>query len=89
MVFRGFILRKLMDYYHFWLANTVTALLFVSIHFPIWFYRGMFEFPGIVSPILTTFILGIIFGYIYRKSNSLWSVIIIHSMYNLLVSLFF
>lgn len=39
--------------------------------------------------ILTAFVLGILFGFVYKKSNSLWSVIIIHSLYNLLVSLFY
>ncbi|WP_163582851.1 CPBP family intramembrane glutamic endopeptidase [Gracilibacillus saliphilus] len=89
IVFRGFLLRKLMDSYKFWIANTITALLFVSIHFPIWFYKGLFEFPYILGSILTAFVLGILFGFVYKKSNSLWSVIIIHSLYNLLVSLFY
>ena len=89
IVFRGFLLRKLMDSYRFWIANTITALLFASIHFPIWFYKGLFEFPYILSSILTVFVLGIIFGFVYKKSNSLWSVIIIHSLYNLLVLLFY
>ncbi|MFA9560158.1 type II CAAX prenyl endopeptidase Rce1 family protein [Evansella sp. AB-rgal1] len=30
-----------------------------------------------------------LFGFIYKRSNSLWSVIILHSLYNLLVSLFY
>lgn len=89
IVFRGFLLRKLMESFRFWKANTITSLLFVSIHFPIWFYKGLFEFPHVLSSIVTVFILGIIFGYIYNKTNSLWSVIIIHSLYNLLVSIFY
>ena len=89
IVFRGFLLRKLMDSYKFWIANTITALLFVSIHFPIWFYKDLFEFSYLLNGITTTFVLGIILGFIYKKSNSLWSVIIVHSLYNLLVSLFY
>ena len=89
IVFRGFLLRKLMDSFRFWIANTITALLFVSIHFPIWFYKNLFEFPDILSSLVTVFLLGIIFGIVYKKSNSLWSVIIIHSLYNLLVSIFY
>lgn len=88
IVFKGFLLRKLMDSYRFWIANTISSLLFVSIHFPYCFYKGLFEFPSILSPIITVFILGMIFGFVYRKSHSLWSVIIIHSMYNFLVSIF-
>ena len=89
IVFRGFLLRKLMDSFRFWIANTVTSLLFVSIHFPIWFNKGLFEFPSILSSILSIFVLSIIFGVVYKKSNSLWSVIFIHSLYNLLVLLFY
>jgi|SRR5699024_6419043 len=87
-VFRGYILRKLMIGYKFWKANTITSLLFVSIHFPIWVYDGLFEFPYIFSAVIQVFIISISFGFIYKKTGSLWSVIIIHSMYDLLVSVF-
>lgn len=89
IVFRGFLLKKLMNSFKFWIANAITSLLFVSIHFPIWFYKGLFEFPYILTASLTAFILSVIFGYVYKKSGSLWSVIVIHSLYNLLVSLFY
>lgn len=89
IVFRGFLLRKFVDSYRFWIANTITSLLFVSIHFPIWFYKGLFEFPNILGSIISVFVLSIVFGFVYKKSNSLWSVIIIHSLYNLLVLLFY
>jgi uncharacterized protein len=89
IVFRGFLLRKLMDSNSFWQANILTSLLFVSIHFPIWIYKGLFEFPYILASMATAFVLGIIFGFIYRKTNSLWSVIILHSLYNFLVSIYY
>lgn len=89
IVFRGFLLRKFMELFSFWKANTMTSLLFVSIHFPIWFYKELFTFPYIISSIVVAFILSIMFGLIYKKTNSLWSVLIIHSLYNLLVSLFY
>ncbi|WP_077296594.1 CPBP family intramembrane glutamic endopeptidase [Virgibacillus pantothenticus] len=88
IVFRGFLLRKLIDTFKFWTANIITALLFASIHFPIWFYKGL-SFPHMLSSTITAFVLGIIFGFVYKKSNSLWSAIIVHSLYNLLVSLFY
>ena len=89
IVFRGFLLRKLMDTYKFWIANIMTSLLFVIIHFPIWLYDGLFEFPYIVSAIVQVFLLSIGFGFVYKKTSSLWSVIMIHSLYNLVVSLFY
>lgn len=89
IVFRGFILKKLTGFYKFWIANTITSFLFIIIHFPIWFYKGLFEFSYIYNASLTTFILSIIFGYVYKKSGSLWSVIVIHSLYDALVSIFY
>jgi len=88
IVFRGYILRKLMVGWKFWQANTIASLLFVSIHFPIWIYNGLFELPYIMVAIVQVFIISISFGFIYKKTGSLWSVIIIHSMYDLLVSVF-
>src|SRR5699024_10439475 len=88
IVFRGYILRKLMVGWEFWQANTIASLLFVSIHFPIWIYNGLFELPYIMVAIVQVFIISISFGFIYKKTGSLWSVIIIHSMYDLLVSVF-
>ena len=35
IVFRGFLLKKLMNSFKFWIANAITSLLFVSIYFPI------------------------------------------------------
>ncbi|MBP1970512.1 membrane protease YdiL (CAAX protease family) [Virgibacillus natechei] len=89
IVFRGFLLRKFIEYFNFWKANIIVSLLFVSIHFPIWFYKGLFEYPYILNSIITAFVLSVIFGFVYKKTNSLWSVIIIHSLYNLLVSIFY
>lgn len=47
IVFRGFLLRKLMDSFSFWKANTITSLLFVSIHFPICETKG--QVPCLIS----------------------------------------
>ncbi|WP_167751495.1 CPBP family intramembrane glutamic endopeptidase [Lentibacillus salicampi] len=88
IVFRGFILNKCMEMFNFWKANIITSLLFVSIHFPIWIYEGLFQFPYVIGTTVNVFVVGVLFGYVYKKSGSLWSVIIIHSMYNLFVTVF-
>lgn len=77
-----------MDSFRFWVANVITALLFVSIHFPIWVYKDLFAFPNILGSILYVTVMGIIYWFVFKKSNSLWSVIILHSLYNLLVAVF-
>src|SRR5699024_7051377 len=57
VVFRGFILRKLMDQFQFWKANLITALLFLSIHFPIWFENGLFVSPAIFGTFVNVIIV--------------------------------
>lgn len=88
IVFRGFILNKLLERIQFWKANIITSLLFVPIHFPIWMYEGLFQFPYVFGASVNVFVVGVLFGYVYKKTGSLWSVIIIHSMYNLFVTVF-
>lgn len=80
LLFRGFFLQKLSSVISFWKANVITAFLFLSIHFPGWIYRGTFTVMNI--DILGIFILGIVSGYILKKTNSLWACIFIHAINN-------
>ncbi|MGI2729405.1 CPBP family intramembrane glutamic endopeptidase [Bacillus cytotoxicus] len=82
IVFRGFILNELQKRFLFWRANGITAVLFLVVHYPVWLYRG--EFWDLWSHCYVL-LLGLIFGYVYKKTNSLWSVIILHSFHNLFV----
>jgi membrane protease YdiL (CAAX protease family) len=85
MVFRGLILTEINKRISFWKANVVTALLFLFIHYPIWIYHGTFFHFG--SHVFI-FLLGLIFGYIYKKTGSLWSVVILHSFYDFFIYIF-
>ena len=84
MVFRGFILKEINKRITFWKANGITALLFLLIHYPIWIHNG--EFPYFWTHVYI-FLLGIIFGLIYKKTGSLWSVVLLHSFYDLFVNI--
>ncbi|WP_258041128.1 CPBP family intramembrane glutamic endopeptidase, partial [Lysinibacillus sphaericus] len=33
------------------------------------------------------FVLGLLFGFVYKKTGSLWSVIILHALHNFFVTL--
>ena len=87
IVFRGFLLKK------FWVIMTskaamlFSALLFLFIHYPIWFVRGNLVFPGIILSSLYVFIIGVIMAYLYKKTDSLWSCIISHSLHNFIVTI--
>ncbi len=39
LLFRGFFLRKLASRIEFWRANLVTTIMFLAIHYPLWFFR--------------------------------------------------
>lgn len=82
IVFRGYLLNKFSEILKFWKANIVTSMLFVFIHFPIWFRTGLFADFYVIGTITTILFVSIIFGFIYKKTGSLWSVIILHSVYN-------
>jgi uncharacterized protein len=84
VLFRGFILQKLSRFFKFIKANVFSALLFVSIHFPVWFIQGM-TVPKFIFNVIMVFLVGFGLGYLFKKSNSLWSAIIVHTVYNLLI----
>lgn len=86
IMFRGIILQKASELMSFWKANFVNTVLFVLIHFPVWFHYHYFVFPKIISLIFFASWFGLAMGYIFKKSNSIWPCIIIHMINNLLTT---
>lgn len=84
IVFRGLILQEINKKIPFWKANIVTALLFLIIHYPIWVYNSEFFVFGTHIYI---FALGLLFGLVYKKTGSLWSVVILHIFHNFFVTI--
>jgi membrane protease YdiL (CAAX protease family) len=82
ILFRGFILKKLQENTNFSKANIIQSILFVLIHCVGWIQLGQFVFPSIVQNCGFIFIVAIIMGYIYKKTDSLWSCILVHSFLN-------
>lgn len=82
VLFRGFILEKLREKTNFVKANIIQSVLFTLIHFPGWILLNAFINPGIIGNIVFIFAIGAILGYVFVKTDSLWSVIIIHSFTN-------
>ena len=73
--YRGFMLRKIGERLNFWLANTITALLFLIIHLPGWFALHTFS----TRAAITITVFGFVMGLVVRWSNSLWAAIVAHS----------
>ena len=78
--FRGFFLQKLVDHVGFLAANTITALFFVAFHIPRWYLNG--KLPDLSSS-LYLFVFSLFLGYVLKRSQSLWSCILFHSIHNL------
>ena len=83
VVFRGFVLQRLLAVIRFRWANLATSLLFLLIHFPRWIRDGQLSFPGILGAILYVFAFSYLQGYVLKKSGSLWSCFLVHTIGNL------
>jgi CAAX protease family protein len=73
--YRGFMLRKIEERLNFWLANLITALLFLAIHLPGWVALHTFNAAAAVT--ITVF--GFVMGLAVKWSDSLWAAIVAHS----------
>jgi uncharacterized protein len=84
IVFRGLILQELNKRMAFWKSNVITALLFLAIHYPIWIYNDIiFHFGSHIY----VFLIGLLFGFVFKKTGSLWSVILLHAFHNFILSI--
>jgi hypothetical protein len=63
--------------------SVVTSSLFLLIHFPRWIRDGQLMSPSIIGAILYVFAFSCLQGYILKKSGSLWSCFLAHSIGNL------
>ncbi len=64
-------------------ANIISAAMFVFIHYPRWFQLGR-SWGDIVYGSVYVFILGVLFGIIFRKNHSIWTPAILHSVWDAL-----
>ncbi len=69
----------------FWRANLASSSLFALIHFPGWFALGNFSSPLVVVDALGILAFGIVFGWVMKKTGSLWPAYVLHVLNNLLV----
>lgn len=69
MLFRGILLEAVRSKYSSGRAIVVSALMFGVIHF-------------IPQQVVNAFVIGLILGFIYVRTDSLWPVIVIHALNN-------
>ena len=82
--FRGAVLGTLQEKLSFPLANTLTAVLFVLVHTPGWWFQGrlleMLAMP--IGGALSIFVLGWLFGWVAYRARSVGAAIIAHALNN-------
>jgi uncharacterized protein len=85
ILFRGFVLQQLCARLRFWPANLLTAALFMLAHLPHWLWtRG--PALSVWLDLAAVFGLACLFGYVVRRSDSLWPGVITHLVNNFLVA---
>lgn len=92
-LFRGLMMRQFMTKMSVWKANLLQSFLFGIWHivWPIKAYIfGEVDLAGFISYgfqyVLVTFIAGLVFGYMYQKSNSLIGPVVLHTIHNMYAS---
>jgi len=94
-IFRGLMLPNLMRQFRFWQANLLQAFLFGLAHliFPLcnW-VRGQVTLEEAVAQaiplLIATTVGGLVFGYLYYRTGSLWTSVFAHLIDNV-IGLFF
>lgn len=64
-------------------ANIISAAMFVFIHYPRWFQLERAA-GDIVYGSIYVFVLGVLFGVLFRKNRSIWTPAILHSVWDAL-----
>lgn len=86
ILFRGFVLNRLNESLSFWRSNLFASILFMLAHWPYWVSK--FGFSGqVIKDSLNVLLLGCLFGWLMKKTNSLWPAIGGHIANNFLSGL--
>ena len=86
-VFRGFLLNATLTDENKKLAIGVNAVLFLCIHFPIWILHENFVNNMLSLGFIMIMLLSIFFSWSMLKFRNIWIPVIIHSLWDVLVTL--
>jgi len=81
LLFRGWFFNKLAMATTERKANIISAVFFMLIHYPGWIIASVPALSFITSSI-SAFILGLVFGWSFRKSCSIWTPILLHMVWD-------
>jgi membrane protease YdiL (CAAX protease family) len=80
IVFRGFYYNIFKTQLSFWMANLTTSVLFALLHI-------QHVVSGNIVQVIMLFVISLWLGYLYEKTSSLYSPMIVHAFYNVLTFL--
>jgi len=83
--FRGAVLRTLLARYRFIVANTLTAIFFLGIHVPGWYFQGRLS-AMLAQPTggaLSVLVIGWVLGFVACQSKSVAASTLTHVLNNL------
>ncbi len=83
LVFRGLVLNGLTKKETFIKASIVTSILFALIHIP-GYIRLELELSLIIINCLKILAVSCVYNYIFKETKSIWPIVIIHSVWDLL-----
>ncbi len=86
-VFRAFLLNATLTEENKKFAVGVNALLFLSIHFPIWILYGNFIAYFANFGFVTIILLSIFFSWSMLKFRNIWIPVLLHMLWDILVTL--
>jgi membrane protease YdiL (CAAX protease family) len=85
LLFRGFVLPKLNENLSFWTANALQAILFTAMHWPNWIWVNGFGL-WILQASIAIFAIGILLGWVCKRTNFIWLSVLVHILNNFLVA---
>lgn len=83
LLFRGYLLNALAAAVSERWANLLSAFMFLLIHVPGWLLRG-FSLADLAGTGIGVLLLGLFFGYAFRKGKSLWGAVFLHMAWDVL-----
>jgi len=92
IMFRGFVLPQLSSRMEFWKANVLQAVFFTAMHWPNWIWVNPNilggQPPAILASSVSIFIIGLLLGWLLRRTHSIWPPVTVHIINNFLVGFF-
>ena len=87
IVFRALLLNGLSKKENFIKASLITSTIFALIHVPL-YIRSEIALLTIIVNVIKIICISSVYNYIFKESKSLWHILIVHSLWDLLFFLF-